>query len=134
MFSGYDPDSKTYDRQTWNFELDERGFARRDPDLQHPRCVFQLLRQHYSRYTVEQVENICGMPRERVLQNPHIAPAVALWKGITKPLMSVALGVSVLAGFFHYVTKGPKEEPEDDPDAEKAAADRELDRHREERP
>src|SRR5690606_24471353 len=54
VFTGYDPTSKTYDRQTWNFELDENGFARSDPSLQHPRCVFQLMRQHYSRYTLEQ--------------------------------------------------------------------------------
>jgi len=68
LFSGYDPASKTYDRQTWNFDMDERGFARRDPSLQHPRCVFQLMRQHYSRYTVEQVENICGIPGDTVVQ------------------------------------------------------------------
>ncbi len=68
LFSGYNPDNRTYDRSTWNFELDENGFARTDPTLQHPRCVFQLLRQHYSRYTVEQVENITGMPRKKVLQ------------------------------------------------------------------
>src|SRR5690606_39179446 len=75
LFTGYDPTSKTYDRQTWNFELDENGFARSDPSLQHPRCVFQLMRQHYSRYTLEQVENICGMPREK---------AVELWELIAQ--------------------------------------------------
>src|SRR5690606_19372930 len=75
LFTGYDPASKTYDRQTWNFELDENGFARSDPSLQHPRCVFQLMRQHYSRYTLEQVENICGMPREK---------AVELWELIAQ--------------------------------------------------
>src|SRR5690606_6430609 len=36
--------------------------------LQHPRCVFQLMRQHYSRYTIAQVENICGMNSKLVLQ------------------------------------------------------------------
>src|SRR5690606_5578210 len=64
-----------------------------------------------------------GLPKD-----PHISPTVELWKGVTKPIMSVALGVSVLAGFFHYVMKGPKEEPEDDPDPELAAEDRALDR------
>jgi len=68
LFTGYDPASKTYDRQTWNFELDESGFVRVDTTLQHPRCVFQLMRQQYSRYTLEQVENICGMPAEKVTQ------------------------------------------------------------------
>ncbi|MCF0013783.1 formate dehydrogenase subunit beta [Pseudomonas stutzeri] len=69
-----------------------------------------------------------GLPRD-----PHISPTVELWKGVTKPIMSAVLGVSVLAGFFHYMTKGPKEEPEDDPEAEKAAADREQDLRDEER-
>ncbi|MCQ4295433.1 formate dehydrogenase subunit beta [Pseudomonas stutzeri] len=69
-----------------------------------------------------------GLPKD-----PHISPTVELWKGVTKPIMSAVLGVSVLAGFFHYMTKGPKEEPEDEPDAEKAAADRELDMRDEER-
>ena len=69
-----------------------------------------------------------GLPKD-----PHISPTVELWKGVTKPIMSAVLGVSVLAGFFHYMTKGPKEEPEDDPEAENAAADREQDLRDEER-
>ncbi|MCC8344770.1 formate dehydrogenase subunit beta [Pseudomonas stutzeri] len=69
-----------------------------------------------------------GLPKD-----PHISPTVELWKGVTKPIMSAILGVSVLAGFFHYMTKGPKEEPEDDPEAENAAADREQDLRDEER-
>ncbi|HAQ85382.1 MAG TPA: formate dehydrogenase, partial [Pseudomonas sp.] len=68
LFTGYNPADRTYDRKTWNFELDENGFARTDPTLQHPRCVLQLLRQHYSRYSVDQVENICGMPKAKVLE------------------------------------------------------------------
>jgi formate dehydrogenase major subunit len=34
-----------------------------DPTLEHPRCVFQLLRRHYARYTPELVEEVCGVPR-----------------------------------------------------------------------
>ena len=41
-----------------------RGVPRRDESLQDPRCVFQILRRHYSRYTPEMVEEICGIPRE----------------------------------------------------------------------
>ena len=33
-----------------------------DPTLQHPRCVFQILRRHYARYTPEMVEEVCGTP------------------------------------------------------------------------
>jgi formate dehydrogenase major subunit len=37
----------------------------RDETLQHPRTVFQVLRRHYSRYTPEMVEQVCGVPREQ---------------------------------------------------------------------
>jgi formate dehydrogenase major subunit len=36
-----------------------------DETLQDPRCVFQLLRRHYARYTPEMVEEVCGVPREQ---------------------------------------------------------------------
>jgi formate dehydrogenase major subunit len=39
-----------------------------DYSLQHPRCVFQILRRHYSRYTPEAVERICGIPRKDFLE------------------------------------------------------------------
>jgi formate dehydrogenase iron-sulfur subunit len=38
---------------------------------------------------------------------------VGLWKGIAKPLASYALGIGVLAAFFHYVIKGPNEVSEE---------------------
>jgi formate dehydrogenase major subunit len=40
----------------------------RDPTLEHPRCVFQILKRHYARYTPELVEQICGIPRETFLE------------------------------------------------------------------
>lgn len=39
------------------------GVPERDPTLEHPRCVFQVLKRHYSRYTPEMVERICGVPQ-----------------------------------------------------------------------
>jgi formate dehydrogenase major subunit len=39
-----------------------------DLALQHPRCVFQLLRQQYSRYTPEMVERITGIPKDQFLK------------------------------------------------------------------
>ncbi len=39
-----------------------------DPTLEHPRCVFQVLKRHYSRYTPELVEDVCGVPPEQFLQ------------------------------------------------------------------
>ena len=40
----------------------------RDETLQHPRCVFQVLKRHFARYTPELVERACGIPRERFLE------------------------------------------------------------------
>jgi len=39
-----------------------------DLTLQHPRCVFQLLKQQYSRYTPEMVERITGIPKDQFLK------------------------------------------------------------------
>ena len=38
-----------------------------DPTLEHPRCVFQVLKRHFRRYTPELVEDVCGVPREQFL-------------------------------------------------------------------
>ena len=38
-----------------------------DWDLEHPRCVFQILKRHFARYTPEMVERVCGVPREKFL-------------------------------------------------------------------
>src|ERR1700692_2168613 len=39
-----------------------------DLTLQHPRCVFQLMKQQYSRYTPEMVERITGIPKDQYLR------------------------------------------------------------------
>ncbi len=86
LFSGFDPESHTYDPRTWTYEGGEvasaagrrehstQSFDRHtgvgmmtgdvdsDPTLQHPRCVLNILRRHFSRYTPEMVERICGIP------------------------------------------------------------------------
>jgi formate dehydrogenase major subunit len=41
---------------------------RRDLTLQHPRCVFQIVKRHFSRYTPEMVERTTGCPRETFLK------------------------------------------------------------------
>jgi len=92
LFSGFDPETRVYDPTTWMFEggdpdkpaSDEvqstQAFTdrtevgtdpakvARDPTLQHPRCVFQVLKRHYSRYTPEMVERVCGTPKELFLE------------------------------------------------------------------
>ena len=37
-----------------------------DPTLQHPNCVYQIMRRHYARYTPEMVERVTGCPQRVV--------------------------------------------------------------------
>jgi len=68
IFSGYDAETGTYpDISSWDYERDEYGKPKTDPTLQHPRCVLQVLRRHYARYTPEMVESECGVPQETFL-------------------------------------------------------------------
>lgn len=58
----------------------------------------------------DQPELYNGLPK-----NPTISPLVHLWRGWTKPLMSLGLGAGLLALFYHYVTVGPQDEDVPDP-------------------
>ncbi len=89
VFSGWDPEQKKYKPDTWLYEDEptrtpslmssgaadvagghgqrggEAGYPNKfksDPTLQHPRCVFQMLKKHFARYTPELVEQYCGVP------------------------------------------------------------------------
>ena len=44
------------------------GHIEKDPTLQHPRCVFQLLKKHYARYTPEMVADITGASPEEIVK------------------------------------------------------------------
>ncbi|OZI61678.1 formate dehydrogenase-N subunit alpha [Bordetella genomosp. 11] len=68
LFSGYNADKRAYDQSTWDYERGEDGYVKTDPTLQNPRCVYQMLKQHYSRYTPEMVERVCGTPKDKFLQ------------------------------------------------------------------
>jgi formate dehydrogenase major subunit len=107
LYSGFDPEKKTYDKATWNYEeggnltgktvaatLDTAAAG--DPpakasgttpaglppkvaydlSLQHPRCVFQLLKRQYSRYTPEMVERITGIPKDQFLKAADLFTSV----------------------------------------------------------
>ena len=50
-----------------------------------------------------------GLPKD-----PSISPLVSLWKGVAKPLMSLGIGLAVLAGFFHFIKEGPNEVKEEE--------------------
>ena len=68
LFSGYDAAKRSYDRSSWTYELGADGFAKRDMTLSHPRCVWNLLKAHVSRYTPEMVTNVCGTPKDDFLK------------------------------------------------------------------
>ena len=96
IFSGLDPESGEYERESWQYkgmeaaasagerdmgeaegeqahgahggELEGGEPPHEDPTLEDPRCVFQLLKKHYRRYTPEMVERICGVPKETFLE------------------------------------------------------------------
>jgi formate dehydrogenase major subunit len=44
------------------------GKPHRDETLQHPRCIFQLLKKHYARYTPEKAAEICGCTPEQIVE------------------------------------------------------------------
>jgi formate dehydrogenase major subunit len=88
LFSGWDPEKRVYDPSSWQYEgmqvwaqgatgeaahgahggaLEHGEPPAIDATLQHPRCVYQLLRKHFSRYTPELVERACGVPRRQFL-------------------------------------------------------------------
>ena len=68
LFSGYDAKKRKYDKSTWVFDQDGRGVPQRDMTLSHPRSVFQLLKKHYSRYTLDKVSSITGVSKENLLK------------------------------------------------------------------
>jgi formate dehydrogenase major subunit len=96
LFSGFDPETRTYDPGTWQYAGQEsngsdrqdhpqqretasalqhethgmsvHGHPERDDTLQHPNCVYQILKRHFARYTPELVEQTCGVSREAFLE------------------------------------------------------------------
>jgi formate dehydrogenase major subunit len=69
LFAGFDATKGEYAKDAWAYEADEQTKAYKvDPSLEHPRCVFQLLKKHVDRYTPEMVERICGTPQDTFLK------------------------------------------------------------------
>ncbi|MDE1164728.1 MAG: formate dehydrogenase subunit beta [Pseudomonas sp.] len=87
-------------------DLKSRGFEQAglyDPDGVGGTHVMYVL--HHA----DQPSLYAGLPDQ-----PVISPLVGLWKGLTKPLALAAMGLAVLAGFFHYVRIGPQRVEEDE--------------------
>jgi formate dehydrogenase major subunit len=96
IFSGFHQETGAYDPTSWMYEggqiassagvrehsaqsYEERtgagmmtGQVTRDPTLENPRCVLNILRRHFARYTPEMVEEICGVPREEMLRAAQV--------------------------------------------------------------
>ena len=68
LFSGYNKEKRNYDKTSWSYQKGADGFVLADETLQDPRCVFNLMKQHYSRYTPEMVSRITGTPKEQFLK------------------------------------------------------------------
>ena len=112
LYSGFDEATKTYDRATWNYQQggDVSGkTAEGDPPaaaappvlppnvaydltLQHPRCVLQLLKKHYSRYTPEMVERITGIPKDQFLKAADLFTSIRK-NGDTKKAATIIYAV-----------------------------------------
>ena len=66
LFGALDENNQ-YDRSKWEYQLGTDGYALRDMSMRDPNCVWSLLKEHVSRYTPEDVSNICGTPKEDFL-------------------------------------------------------------------
>jgi formate dehydrogenase major subunit len=66
LFSGYNEKIRKYDKKTWSFQMDENGVPKKDPSLKNPNCVYQLLKKHYARYTLDKVSSITGTPKDKL--------------------------------------------------------------------
>lgn len=83
LFSGYDAENFHYDKDSWTYQMDDKGMPKRDDSLQHPQCVYQLMKKHYARYTPEKVCEITGtavqdyMEVARAFASTHKADKVA---------------------------------------------------------
>ncbi len=66
LFSGYNEEKRSYDKSTWTFQRDENGVPKSDLSMQDPNCVLQLLKKHFSRYSIDVVSDITGTSPEQL--------------------------------------------------------------------
>jgi formate dehydrogenase major subunit len=63
LFSGWNAGGNRYEGDSWTLSTETR-----DLTLEDPRCVFQVLKRHFSRYTAASVEALCGVPSKLFLR------------------------------------------------------------------
>jgi formate dehydrogenase major subunit len=64
VFSGLE--GGKYNKDTWAYQTGADGVIKKDPSLQDPNCVFQLLKKQYARYTPDVVSRISGTPKDKL--------------------------------------------------------------------
>jgi formate dehydrogenase major subunit len=115
LFSGYDPKGRKYDISSWAYQVDPdasaaynvahppaggavAALAKRDLTLQDPQTVFQLMKQHYSRYTPEMVSRITGIPQDQFMRIAQLVGEM----GRPDKVMTIVYAV----GLTHHTTGG----------------------------
>ena len=68
IFSGIQEDPErnahSYDQTTWQYQRDADGNILRDETLEHPNCVFQIMKRFYEKYNAQNISEITGCPEE----------------------------------------------------------------------
>ncbi len=114
LFSGYDAANRKYDISSWGYQTDSAAtaavqqtlpagsapalIAMRDMTLQDPQTVFQLMKQHYSRYTPEMVSRITGIPQDQFMRIAQLVGEM----GKPDKVMTIVYAV----GLTHHTTGG----------------------------
>ncbi len=120
LFSGWNEEKQTYQYESWQYKdmhvpasLAEhfvnttesfsdctkrlkKGPTPKDLTLQHPNCVYQILKRHYAAYTPEMVERTTGCPKETFLK---VADALVRASGPDK-----TAAICYAVGWTHHST------------------------------
>lgn len=96
LFSGFDEAKKSYtDKKSWGYALGADGKPQKADDLFAPNTVLSRLKEFYSRYTVEVVSNVTGMPADDIQRAAdiwvnHEGPAIIMYAlGMTQHTIGV---------------------------------------------
>ncbi|MDY6793735.1 MAG: formate dehydrogenase-N subunit alpha [Actinomycetota bacterium] len=68
LFSGFDEETNKYSAESWSYQTEDDGSPLTDPELKDPNCVFQLVKEFFSRYTPEVVSEVTGIPEDKFLE------------------------------------------------------------------
>ncbi|MCR3922382.1 MAG: molybdopterin-dependent oxidoreductase, partial [Firmicutes bacterium] len=70
LFSGIEDDparnAKKYNQATWKYQTDDEGNVLKDPTMENPNCVMQIMKKFYAKYTLDNVSKITGCPTAKL--------------------------------------------------------------------